>query len=76
LRPPSVAFLGRDSAVRVQVRDEGDGHVTFDCPKKLSARMLHNIKNASQSALRVFLRRPGTYTVAELDEVLSGRRRL
>ena len=75
--PPRGQFLGRDSAVRITVGSEDDGsYVTFHSPKKLSERTLYSIRNASQSALHVFLRRPGTYMVVELDEVLSGRRRL
>jgi hypothetical protein len=77
MAPPKRApFLGRDSNLRVVVADEGDGHVTFSFPKgrTVGDRLLHDVRHASQDALRSFLARPGIYTAAELVRVLDQHR--
>jgi hypothetical protein len=72
LKPQRRTFLGREASATINVREE-DGFLEFTSKaSKIPPRLAENIRNMPRSMIELFRRRPGTYTLADMDRVLSG----
>jgi len=75
LKPPARGiFLGRDGSASITVKEAPGGYLEFSSRTKLPQLFAELIKSAPPELLRVFQRRPGTYSASDVERILSGRK--
>jgi hypothetical protein len=63
-------FLGRDGSIPVNVSVER-GELVFSSQKPFSQRLRESIKHMAPDVVRMFQRRPGRYTLVDIQRLLS-----